>query len=96
MATEGRASAAALAEKPNRELVAMALEDDAARSLETLLDAPGSFDNDADPIAIAHVQATLALGQRVADLTDRLGEYLGDDSHLDGIKRAIRDNAHGQ
>lgn len=35
--------------------------------------------------------AGLAQSHRIAALTEALGEYLGDDSHIDGIKTAIRD-----
>lgn len=46
-------------------------------------------------LAIAQGRLTLALCERVAELSIVVAEVLGDDSHLDGIKREIRDGLEG-
>lgn len=73
------------------------LEKDAADRITTLVDGPQDVRNPgAEAYAMtAQASATLALSHRIAALTAALGDYLGDDSHLDGIKREIRDGLEG-
>lgn len=42
-------------------------------------------------LALAQVEATMAVAIQLRALTDMVGQTLGDDSHLDGLKQAVRD-----
>jgi hypothetical protein len=46
-------------------------------------------------VTAAQAFATLALAHRTAEQTAMLGQYLGDDSHLDGLKVTLRDISDG-
>ncbi len=76
--------------------LAAGLEESAAKAINGL----SEYDDPRNPgylqfAMLAQAQATLALSLRTADQTDRLeralGDAFGDDSHLDGIKKEIRD-----
>lgn len=73
------------AEKPNRAAVAMDLEDAAASILSLVTDDQGFPKLHDEAVAVAQVQATLALGQRVADLTDVLEAGLQNLGHAVGV-----------
>lgn len=71
-------------------------EDSAAKLLEGLGGVHAANLSPADAIALAGVSAQLAVSARLADLTERLGDYLGDDSNLDRLQQAFHDPQSGE
>lgn len=66
---------------PTRSTIANELEETAMAVLKSV----GPLTADRDKLPYAQAFATMALSQRVAALTDALGDYLGDDSNLQRI-----------